>query len=166
MDGNVFRWGDKLSIQTPGGRELALVEQQVMSRGPTYDIYLGEQKVARGQEQLFTRLGSSCSIDDEAQSDPKMKGKLHTITSLRGRPGRDRPRLRAAGTSVVNGVSPRSVRPDGCAGCARCTPSRVTARSSRAPPWSCFAVGVVGWSWCAESRLSRWRRFRVSPGRV
>ena len=39
VDGKVFCIGDQLSLQAPDGRELATIDQKLLSWGPTYEIW-------------------------------------------------------------------------------------------------------------------------------
>ena len=39
VDGKVFTIGQKLSFQDMNGKELAFIQQKLLSWGPTYEIY-------------------------------------------------------------------------------------------------------------------------------
>jgi uncharacterized protein YxjI len=65
VDGKVFTLRDRLVIQDMSGNELAVVQQRLLSWGPTYEIYRGGELKAVVKEALFTLIGHRFTVDDE-----------------------------------------------------------------------------------------------------
>jgi len=54
IDGKVFCIGDQLSVQAMDGRELAYIDQKLLSWGPTYEIWRNDRLAAVVKKSLFT----------------------------------------------------------------------------------------------------------------
>ncbi len=69
VDGKAFSLGDKLSFQDLQGRELARIEQKLLSLKKTYYVYRGGQPVATVKKQLFKLFRDAFDIEDAAAGD-------------------------------------------------------------------------------------------------
>ena len=74
VDGKVFCIGDQLSLQTLDGRELASIDQKLMSWGPTYEIYRGDNLAGIVKKHLFTLLHCKFSVDVPGPEDLEATG--------------------------------------------------------------------------------------------
>jgi uncharacterized protein YxjI len=89
VKGRFFSIGHKLSFQDPEGNELALIDQKLLSWGPTYNIYRGGELMATVHKKLFTLLHCRFTVDVPGPNDLDASGNLsdHEYTFEReGRP--------------------------------------------------------------------------------
>jgi uncharacterized protein YxjI len=87
VDGKVFTLRDRLVFQDMSGNELAVVQQKLLSWGPTYEIYHGGELKAVVKESLFTLFGHRFTVDDEnGPHDLEAQGNFtdHKYTFTRG----------------------------------------------------------------------------------
>jgi uncharacterized protein YxjI len=66
VDGKVFTIGDKLSFQDMNGRELARIEQKLLSLVRQYRIYRGDQLIATVKKKPFTFFHDAFELEDAA----------------------------------------------------------------------------------------------------
>ena len=86
VDGKVFSFGDKLSFRDVRTKqELAVIDQKLLSIGPTYEIYRGGQKVAVVKKKLFTLLRNRFTVDVPGPDDLEAQGSFleHEYTFTR-----------------------------------------------------------------------------------
>lgn len=69
VDGKVFTIGDKLSFQDMNGRELARIEQKVLSLVRQYRIYRGSDLIATVKKKPFTFFRDVFELEDAAPGD-------------------------------------------------------------------------------------------------
>ena len=69
VDGKALSLRDRLIFQDMSGNELAVVQKKLLSWGPTYEIYHGEQLAAVVKESLFTMFGHRFTVDDSNGPD-------------------------------------------------------------------------------------------------
>ena len=74
VDGNAFTFGDQLSFQDLTGNELAFIKQRVLSWGPTYEIYQGDQLYAVVKKELFTFFKCRFTVDVPGPDDLEAEG--------------------------------------------------------------------------------------------
>jgi len=74
VDGKVFTFGKKLSFQDMNGRELAFIQQKLLSWGPTYEIYRDGQLAAVVKKQLFTFFRCAFTVDVPGPDDIEAQG--------------------------------------------------------------------------------------------
>jgi len=86
VDGRAFSFGDKLSFQDMDGRELAFIQQKVLSWGPTYEVYRGGRLTAVVKKELFTFFKCRFSVDVPGPDDPEVEGDFldHEYSFSRG----------------------------------------------------------------------------------
>lgn len=72
--GRIFSFGKQLTFQTMDGQEVAFIRQQVMSWGPTYEIYRSGQLYATVKKNLFSFFNCSFEIDIPGPYDLKAEG--------------------------------------------------------------------------------------------
>lgn len=88
VDGKVFSFGDKLSFRDVRSRqELAVIDQKLLSIGPTYEIYRGGKVAAVVKKKLFTLFKNKFSVDVPGPDDLEAKGDFinKDYTFTRGR---------------------------------------------------------------------------------
>jgi uncharacterized protein YxjI len=85
VDGKVFSIGDKLSFQDMNGNELAFISQRVLSWGPTYEIYRGDELAAVVKKELFTFFHCKFTVDVPGPDDLEAEGNFsdHEYTFAR-----------------------------------------------------------------------------------
>ena len=89
VDGKVFTIGEKLSIETMDGREMAFISQKLLSWGPTYEIWKGERLAAVVKKTIFTLFRCEFTVDVPGPDDLIAEGDFweHEYTFTRhGRP--------------------------------------------------------------------------------
>lgn len=74
VDGKAFSFGQQLSFQDLAGNELCFIKQVVLSWGPTYEIYKGEQLWATVKKELFTFFHAVFDIEEEGAPDLEVEG--------------------------------------------------------------------------------------------
>ena len=74
VDGKVFTIGQKLSFQDMNGRELAFIQQKLLSWGPTYEIYRDGQLAAVVKKHLFTFFRCTFTVDVPGPEDIEAQG--------------------------------------------------------------------------------------------
>ena len=75
VDGKIFSFGDKLSFRDVATRqELAVIDQKLLSVGPTYEIYRGGRRAAVVKKKLFTLFNNKFSVDVPGPDDLEAKG--------------------------------------------------------------------------------------------
>lgn len=86
VDGKAFSLGDKLSFQDMAGNELAFVSQKLLSWGPTYAVYRGQELAAVVKKALFTFLHCKFTVDVPGPDDVEAEGDFldHEYTFTRG----------------------------------------------------------------------------------
>ena len=86
VDGRAFTLGQKLSFQDMQRRELAFIRQKLLSWGPTYEIYRGDEVAAVVKKHLFTLFRCKFSVDVPGPDDLEATGSFldHEYTFRRG----------------------------------------------------------------------------------
>jgi uncharacterized protein YxjI len=86
VDGKVFSLGDQLSFQDMAGQELASIHQRLLSWGPTYEIYRGDELAAVVKKALFTFFHCKFTVDVPGPDDLEAEGDFldHEYTFTRG----------------------------------------------------------------------------------
>ena len=74
VDGKVFSIGQKLSFQDMNGRELAFIQQKLLSWGPTYEIYRDGELAAVVKKHLFTFFRCAFTVDVSGPDDIEAQG--------------------------------------------------------------------------------------------
>ena len=74
VDGKVFTIGQKLSFQDLHGKELAFIEQKLLSWGPTYEIRRDGQLAAVLKKHLFTLFRCAFTVDLPGPDDIEAQG--------------------------------------------------------------------------------------------
>ncbi len=75
VDGKVFSWGDKLSVQEAAtGREVAFISQKMFNWGPTYEISRDGRVAAVVKKQLFTFFNCRFFVDVPGPNDIEAAG--------------------------------------------------------------------------------------------
>ena len=75
VDGKIFSFGDKLSFRDVRTKqELAVIDQKLLSIGPTYEIYRGGRRAAVVKKKLFTLFRNSFSVDVPGPDDLEAQG--------------------------------------------------------------------------------------------
>ena len=84
VNGQAFSIGHKLSFEDVRGNELLFIRQKLLSLGPTYEIFRGEQHVATIRKELFTVFQCTFDIHVDGQGDLEAQGNLtdheYTVT--------------------------------------------------------------------------------------
>ena len=84
VNGEVFTLGHRLSFEDARGSELLYIRQKLLSFGPTYEIFRGEQHVATVQKELFTFFQCTFDIHVDDRGDLLAQGNLtdheYTVT--------------------------------------------------------------------------------------
>jgi uncharacterized protein YxjI len=89
VDGKVFTFGEKLSLEDLSGRELAFISQKLLSWGPTYEIWKGDRLAAVVKKSVFTLFRCEFTVDVPGPDDLVAEGDFwdHEYTFTRhGRP--------------------------------------------------------------------------------
>lgn len=73
VDGKVFSWGDKLSLRDMAGRELAWIEQKLLTLMPRYEIYRGGELFAEVRKE-FSWFKSKFALDVPGPNDYEITG--------------------------------------------------------------------------------------------
>jgi uncharacterized protein YxjI len=86
VDGKMFSLGNQLSFQDLERRELAAIQQRLLSWGPTYEIYQNQTLVATVKKHLLTLLHCRFSVDVPGPDDLEAEGNLtdHEYVFRRG----------------------------------------------------------------------------------
>jgi uncharacterized protein YxjI len=74
VDGKAFSFGDQLSFQDLNGKELVSIKQRLLSWGPTYEIYKGDQLYAVVKKELFTFFNCKFTVDTPGLDDLEAEG--------------------------------------------------------------------------------------------
>jgi uncharacterized protein YxjI len=74
VDGKAFSFGDKLSFQDLAGKELAFIQQKLLTWGPTYEIYRNGRLFAIIKKELFTFFHCKFTVDVPGPDDLEAKG--------------------------------------------------------------------------------------------
>jgi uncharacterized protein YxjI len=74
VDGKVFTIGQKLSFQDMQGKELAFIQQKLLSWGPTYEIYRDGELAAVVKKHLFTLFRCAFTVDVPGPDDIEAQG--------------------------------------------------------------------------------------------
>lgn len=74
VDGKAFSFGNQLSFQDMAGSELAFIKQRLLSWGPTYEIYRGDQLYAVVKKELFTFFNCRFTVDVPGPDDLEAEG--------------------------------------------------------------------------------------------
>ncbi len=84
VNGEVFSLGHKLSFEDAQGNELLYIKQKLLSWGPTYELYRGEEHVATIKKEVFTLFQCTFDIHVDGQGDLEAQGDLsdheYTVT--------------------------------------------------------------------------------------
>jgi uncharacterized protein YxjI len=86
VDGKVFTIGNKLSFQDIGGRELAFIQQKLLSFKRKYEIYRDGGLAAVVSKELFTLFHCKFVVDVPGPNDLEAKGNFldHEYEFTRG----------------------------------------------------------------------------------
>jgi uncharacterized protein YxjI len=86
VDGKVFTIGDKLSFQDMTGRELAFIQQKLLSFKRKYEIYRDGALAAVVSKELFTLFRCKFVVDVPGPNDLEAKGNFldHEYEFTRG----------------------------------------------------------------------------------
>ena len=76
VNGEVFSLGHKLAFEDLQGRELLHIRQKLLSWGPTYELYRGEEHVATIKKEIFTLFHCTFNIHLDDEGDLEAKGSL------------------------------------------------------------------------------------------
>ena len=74
VDGKVFTLRQRLAVQDSSGNELALIQKKLLSWGPTYEIYRGDELSAVIKKQLFTFFRCRFTVDVPGPDDLEAAG--------------------------------------------------------------------------------------------
>jgi uncharacterized protein YxjI len=74
VDGKAFSLGNKLSFQDMQGRELAFIQQKLLSWGPTYQILRDGALAAVVKKELFTLFRCRFTVDVPGPDDLEAGG--------------------------------------------------------------------------------------------
>jgi uncharacterized protein YxjI len=74
VDGKAFSLGNKLSFQDMQGHELVFIRQKLLSWGPTYQLYRGEDLAAVVKKHLFTLFHCRFTVDVPGPDDLEAAG--------------------------------------------------------------------------------------------
>ncbi len=84
VDGRVFSVGHQLAFEDLEGNQLAVIKQKLLSWGPTYELYRGEEHVATIKKEVFTLFQCTFDIHVDGQGDLEARGDLsdheYTVT--------------------------------------------------------------------------------------
>lgn len=72
--GKALSFGDHLSFQDLGGRELASIDQKLLAWGPTYELRRDGECVAVVKKELFTFLRCRFAVDVPGPDDLEAVG--------------------------------------------------------------------------------------------
>ena len=90
VDGKIFSFGDKLSFRDVASKqELAVIDQKLLSIGPTYEIYRGGRRAAVVKKKLFTMFRNKFSVDVPGPDDLEAKGDFINKDYTFNRAGRE-----------------------------------------------------------------------------
>ena len=86
VDGKVFTIGNKLSFQDMSGRELAFIQQKLLSFAKKYEIYRDGALAAVVKKELFTLFRCKFVVDVPGPDDLEAKGNFleHEYEFTRG----------------------------------------------------------------------------------
>jgi len=70
----IFSLGHKLSFQDMQGKELAFIQQKLLSFGPAYEIYHAGELEATVKQHLFSFLRYSFTVDVPGPDDLEIQG--------------------------------------------------------------------------------------------
>ena len=73
IDGEAFSWGDKLSLRSVDGRELAFISQKMLSFKPRYQIFRQGNLFAEVVKE-FTWFNKEFTLDVPGPNDYTIKG--------------------------------------------------------------------------------------------
>ena len=75
VDGKIFSFGDKLSFRDVRSKEeLAVIDQKLLSVGPTYEVYRGGRRAAVVKKKLFTLFRTKFTVDVPGPDDLEAVG--------------------------------------------------------------------------------------------
>lgn len=74
IKGKVFCIGHQLSLQEPGGRELAFIDQKMLHWGPTYEIWRAGRLAAVVKKAIFTLVHCKFTVDVPGPDDLVAEG--------------------------------------------------------------------------------------------
>ena len=75
VDGQAFSWGNKLSFQDMSGRELAFIDQKMMSFMPKYQIHR-DGKIFAEVIKEFSWFSKEFTLDVPGPNDYSIKGRF------------------------------------------------------------------------------------------
>ena len=86
VDGKVLTLRSKLVIEDTAGNEVASVHRHLVALRPTYEVRIGDEKVAEVKKNRFTPFREKFTIDVEGSDDLEMRGNLldHEFTVEQG----------------------------------------------------------------------------------
>ena len=86
VNGEVFSLGHKLSFEDPQGNELLYIQQKLLSWGPTYELYRGDEHVGTIKKELFSFFRCTFEIHTDESGDLEAEGNFsdHEYTVTRG----------------------------------------------------------------------------------
>ncbi len=74
VDGKALTIRDKLSFQDLHGKELAFIQQKLLSWGPKYEIYRSGSLAATVEKKLFTLFNCKFVVDVPGPNDLEARG--------------------------------------------------------------------------------------------
>jgi len=84
VNGEPFALGHKLSFEDLQGNELLFIRQKLLSWGPTYELFRGEEHVATIKKEMFTLFQCTFDIHVDDRGDLEARGDLsdheYTVT--------------------------------------------------------------------------------------
>ena len=86
VNGEVFSLGHKLSFEDTKGNELLYIAQKLLSFGPTYELYRGDEHVGTIRKELFTFFQCTFEIHTDDRGDLEAQGDFsdHEYAVTRG----------------------------------------------------------------------------------
>lgn len=88
VDGAGFSIGAQLSFKDLAGNELLFIKQRMLSWGPTYEIYKGDQLLSVVSKELFTLFSCSFTVDVPGPDDLQAEGDFLDLEYEMSRGGR------------------------------------------------------------------------------
>lgn len=76
VDGKVFSIGNKLSFEDPSGRELGVIQEQLLSLRPSYEILRDGHVLAVVKKDFFNLFRCSFTVDVPGPNDLEAQGNL------------------------------------------------------------------------------------------
>ena len=86
VSGAVLSLGHRLSFEDHQGNEQLFISQKLLSWGPTYELYRGEEHIATIEKEMFTFFKCTFDIHGDDKGDLEAQGDFsdHEYTITRG----------------------------------------------------------------------------------